>query len=216
MISSDSAEVWLYGSHARGDSDELSDVDLLVISDEFIADDLLLYSTPASVSRYSWREVEHMVEYGSLFLVHVRMEGKPLVETSDRKFWSLLRSMPPYMRANQELESFETVVADVSKSLQGDHSPPFELAVLGTAARHAAILGCYLLGTPVFSRREPFKKLLPCLNYDAADVAEFEGLYDFRVYENRGEIPPLVASSESAQIWVPRVRELIRRVKGIL
>jgi hypothetical protein len=217
MIASE-REIWLYGSAARGDSDDLSDVDLLLIDDD---DDegapLNVELSPrASITRYSWAEVEHMVSYGSLFLHHVKLEGKPVQEGSDKRFRSLLSALPAYRRAEQEMASFESVVDDVERSLNTDHSPQFELAVLATAARHAAILAAYLIGQPEFSRKRVFRHALPALRYGVDEVASFEVLYDYRVFENHQlEVTP-PPSSEDVRVAVERVRELIRRVRELV
>src|SRR5207248_2625007 len=130
-----------------------------------------------SLSRYSWDEIAAMVGYGSLFLHHLKQEGRPLTEEQPARLRELLDRLPPYKRADQELDSFSQVVADVCDAVKQDYSPQFELAVLATAARHAAILGCYLIGEPRFGRAEPFRVLLPRLGYRRAEIEDFERLY---------------------------------------
>ncbi len=207
-------EAWLYGSAARGDADELSDVDVLVVAEPAERPDVSSLKIPstASLSRYTWPEIDSMIEYGSLFLHHVKREGRPLLEEDPPRLRRLLDQLPAYARANQELDSFRQVVADVEASAKMDHSPQFEFAVLGTAARHAAILGCYFLGTPEFGRRKPFRVLLPQLGYDEHEIAGFERLYDYRVSENRGEVA-YVRAEDTVAAWVSRVRALIAKVK---
>jgi Nucleotidyltransferase domain len=210
-------EVWVYGSAARGDADDLSDFDLLVVGDAHepaFLPPAVLGARSLSVSRYEWDEIVAMVQYGSLFLHHVKQEGRPLVEGDPPRLRTLLASLPPYRRAEQELASFTQVVADVRIAIQHDYSPQFELAVLATAARHAAILGCYLLGTPRFGRHEPFRTLLPQLGYSCAEVADFERLYAYRVSENRGEVAE-VQSEDDAASWASRVGTLIGRVDAL-
>lgn len=211
-----STEVWLYGSTARGDTDDRSDVDVLVVGDPRFP--LTTVGLDASVipSSYTWREIEHMAEYGSLFLHHIRLEGRPLVETTSRRLRGLLEALPRYVRANQELDSFERVVADVGASIDRDHSPAFELAVLATAARHAAILGCYLLGEPEFGRHRAFRRLLPQLGYTPACVMWFERLYDYRVMENRGEAPATSPQSGDVRRAVSAVRKMIGKVRRLV
>jgi hypothetical protein len=77
----DGVEIWIYGSRARGDADELSDTDVLVVADP----DAQVGSVVAAltypritVSRYSWSEMESMWAYGSLYLHHLRLEGRRL------------------------------------------------------------------------------------------------------------------------------------------
>jgi len=209
-------EVWLYGSAARGDSDELSDIDLLVVGEPGEETDLskIAPADNISVSRYAWDEIDAMVGYGSLFLQHVKQEGRPLMEQQPPRLRRLLDQLPAYARADQELDSFSLVVTDVHDAAGGDYSPQFELAVLATAARHAAILGCYLIGEPHFGRSEPFRVLLPRLGFSAADIEDFQRLYRYRVSENLGEVIR-VDGRDEVLTWVARVATLIARVREL-
>jgi len=211
-------EVWLYGSSARGDNDASSDVDVLVAGELDVDIDKLCFSTDASISitRYSWRELEQMAGYGSLFLHHVRLEGRPLVETGDKRLETLLGSLGRYTRAHQELRCFSQVLGDVEQSLDGDHSVAFELSVVATAARHAAILGCYLLSQPDFGRTSAFRRLLPQIGYDSDFVESVEQLYAFRQAENAGRPSNQAATSGDVRVWISKIRELIVRVEQLV
>jgi hypothetical protein len=207
----------MYGSAARGDADDLSDIDLLVVAEPDEEIELPTAGAPresVSVSRYTWNEIAAMVGYGSLFLHHVKREGRPLAEDTPSRLRELLDQLPPYTRADQELDSFSQVVADVRAAVDDDYSPQFELAVLATAARHAAILGCYLINDPRFGRAEPFRVLLPRLGYDAAEIEDFERLYGYRVSENRDEIAQVDVRDDVAT-WIFRVSTLIAEVRSL-
>src|SRR6266436_6235567 len=96
-------EIWLYGSEARGDVDGISDFDLLLVADgEISQTDVLPGSLLAigSVSRYDWNEIEGMAEYGSLFLHHLRLEGRCLESSNTRglSLCTMLTQLPPYQR----------------------------------------------------------------------------------------------------------------------
>jgi hypothetical protein len=211
-------EVWLYGSSARGDRDAASDVDVLVAGDESV--DLNQLSLPShdrlSLTLYSWLELEQMARYGSLFLHHLRLEGVPLVESEHRRLRSLLGSLGHYDRAFQELRCFRQVLDDVETALTGDHSPAFELSVVATAARHAAILGCYLIGEPDFGRTSAFQRLLPRIGYSAGFVKEVEALYAYRQAENDGRLIATSTSSEEVRQWVMNIRVLLTQVEDLV
>ncbi|HEY6731095.1 MAG TPA: nucleotidyltransferase domain-containing protein [Solirubrobacterales bacterium] len=209
-----SAEIWLYGSAARGDQDEASDVDVLVASDRpLTADELRLpVEGPISLSRYGWRELEHMAGYGSLFLHHLKLEGRPLREQPERRLRVILSELGEYQRADLELSSFRQVLDDVEHSLEGDFSAAYELSVIATAARHAAILGCYLLGEPDFGRSSAFRALLPRLGYSTPETESFVQLYCFRRAEDWGEPVDQPDFTADVSSWVTRVRSLIDEV----
>lgn len=209
-------EVWLYGSTARGDCDSRSDVDVLVAGEDEI--ELAGLGLPAegtlSLTRYSWHEIEQMAGYGSLFLHHVRLEGEPVVESPNQRMRHILDTLPSYTRAQIELNCFRQVLDDVEYVVDGDHSPTFELSVVATAARHAAILGCYSLGEPDFGRSSAFRRLLPRLGYSPTDVEEFVHLYTFRQAENEGRILNPDVTARDVRVWVARVRRLLDQVEG--
>lgn len=152
-------EVWLYGSVARDDYTEHSDLDILVLPRGPI--DLALQSAIkglpryefCSVTSYTWDEVARMAEYGSLFLVHVREEGRLLYkEGSGSGLQAILDALPPYTRHNRELSGFSMALNDGLENLRDGGDVRFELGVAGRVIRHASILACYLAGEPKFDR----------------------------------------------------------------
>jgi hypothetical protein len=154
-------EVWLYGSRARGDADATSDTDLLVVGDD--GDDVRAVLTAvlwpsASVSFYTWSEIEAMWTYGSLFLDHIRSEARLLRPSpaDPGRLRSLLTSLPRFARARHDLEAFRRAVDEGEASLGDGGWPDLELQILATVARHAVILACHCVDEPAFGRTHPF------------------------------------------------------------
>jgi predicted nucleotidyltransferase len=75
VLDSEDSPVMLYGSHARGDSGEDSDIDLLELALEQHGHFQL---GAVSVTRYSAQQLRRMCESGSLFAFHLAVEGKIL------------------------------------------------------------------------------------------------------------------------------------------
>lgn len=211
------SELWLFGSAARGDVDDLSDVDVLVAGTPSArALDVLPYSASRlSVVRYSWDELAHMAAYGSLFLHHVRLEGKPLHPEAGPRLRALLEKLPPYHRADHELASFRLVLDDVQESLAGEPSPAFELSVIATALRHSCILGCYAMGHPTFGRRTAFHVFLERCGLGDL-VSDAERLYEFRLYEDERAVAPFGATVEDVRVWLERARIVVDAVAEAL
>jgi hypothetical protein len=207
--------VWLYGSHARGDSDAMSDLDVLVVSGDAastvdIATLIPMHLAP-SVSRYSWTEIAGMASYGSLFLHHVRLEGRPIYEdpASRGTLSSILNRMPPYQRATGDLNAFRRAVRDVRRSLSRGGSLVFEASVLATVLRHSAILGCYVGGFPAFGRAEPVSRVVTAWRLDPAIAAGFLDLYQFRIRaEGRSEHSREIAPAEVLR-WCDHIDSLL-------
>lgn len=214
--------IWLYGSHARGDADADSDVDLFVASDEDIPGHNIEaeagpLASRGSVSRYSWFEVQGMAAYGSLFLQHLRLEGRPLYESYDQRgrLAAILSMMGGYRLADRDLRGFRAVLEDVAGSLGSGGPEIFELSVLGTVLRHASILGCWLLRRPAFGRTEPVARLVASTGLASTISIGFPDLYCFRLFVDgrlpRGMLPPL----PEPVWWLRRAREVAACVEAL-
>lgn len=186
--------VWLYGSHARGDSDGISDKDVLLVCDErrspqdvsrlLTADQL----GDSSVSQYAWSEIRKMAGYGSLFLEHIRLEGVVVYESPECRglLRNILMELPSYRHAQRDVQAFLTVIADVREELLAGSPSSYELGVLGTVIRHASILGCYLIGAPCFGRTEPVKRISEACGLPGDFSCAFLELYRHRlIHEGR-------------------------------
>lgn len=208
------SELWLFGSVARGDTDDLSDVDVLVAGElePQALSDLPYPEERLSLVRYDWPELRQMARYGSLFLHHVRLEGKLLFSSHESELEALLEDLPPYGRAEQEFSTFVRVLEDVDNALSGDHSPEFELSVIATALRHSCILGCYAAGEPRFGRRSAFELFLR--RSGRGDLVEpAQALYDFRLYEDGRGTLPYRATTAEVRLWLVHTREVLALVR---
>jgi hypothetical protein len=175
--------IWLYGSHARGDADELSDVDLLAVGDVPERELQGLqerFGEKLSLSAYSWQEIAAMTDYGSIFLHHVGREGRILAQHGPRAlaFPGTLAHLPRYRYTSRDLGSFRSSVGDVRESIAAGGSPSFELSVLASTIRHSAILGCYVLGQITFGRTQSLARVIATWELDEAWVARFSELYE--------------------------------------
>jgi hypothetical protein len=216
---------WLYGSQARGDADLQSDIDVLIVGEEPISwrdapgvrravPGAFLSPEKVSPMKFTWDEIEKMADYGSLFLHHLRLEGIPLVDSSGTDLLKgVLNELPPYQRAVVELECFEAVLRDVEVSLEGDHSPTFELAVIGAALRHAFILGCYCVGRPTFSRVSPFTVLVQTLSLQSDLGEKAAALYQFRLHQQGRCAAPFAATSDDVRHWIEVASTLLAAIR---
>ena len=225
LVAESEGAVWLYGSHSRGDCDELSDLDVLHVSDYVLPQNGYRQRTgtgrKATVSWYAWTEMERMASYGSLFLHHLRLEGTIVAESAScrGRLTKVLETMGPYQLAPRDLIGFRRVLDDVIESLDdGQASLFYELSTLGTVFRHASILACALEGSYCFSRTGPVERVALTGGLPQRWVKEFVSLYNYRLFVD-GRIQECPEPSvELARAWCSRTQglleELGRRIRG--
>lgn len=103
----------LFGSLSRGDDDELSDKDIIIIDNDY---KLLKQRTKylekqgASVAAYSWSRFQSLVNKKGLFVQHLKLEARILVDREGR-FGDTLRGYIPKF-------DYENEINDNKKLLQ--------------------------------------------------------------------------------------------------
>ena len=214
--------VFLYGSYARGDADEFSDVDILAISpnkpDHDEISTLLSVSLPGplNISHYTWTEFESMGSYGSLFLHHIAVEAKVLHYEGDAKkrLSKTLDSLPAYQYANRDLNSFRSMIDDVQKGLSVGIPTGFELSVLGGIARHASILVCYLAGIPTFGRN-CIARAVEALQMPEV-LRMLQLAHSYRLYEERRCGTVIQITREDVEEVVVGLRNILDRLERLI
>lgn len=155
-----------------------------------------------------------MAKYGSLFLHHLRTEGRAIREEggAGERMREILADLPPYRLAARDIRAFQATVEDVSEGLRMGLSPAFELAVLGGVVRHASVLVCYLEGHPCFGRTSIGNA---CDHLGLGSLAhEFQRVYLFRLHQVGRCDPPFPPSYETARIWVDRLNQYLRAMRS--
>jgi len=209
--------LWLYGSEARGDSDPLSDVDVLAVGTQ---NQRIEQGLPpgAVVSRYSWTEVELMASTGSLFLLHVKTEGKCLYESRDVKgrLARLLGDLPEYKYVARDLTGFRLVADDVEESARQEEGDLyFESSLIAATIRHACILACYILRLPCFGRTEPVARAVALLQLDPQIANDFFDLYRVRLCTERSKDDGPGATWQQVRLWSSRLQKVLDELDRI-
>ncbi len=189
----------LYGSHARGEADARSDTDVLLVCDQ------------QNEADYSWSDIDRLREYGSLFLWHLHLEARILdADESGRARWgSATADLPSYGRVVEDLDAFQVVLGDVASSLrEGDTDREFEGAVLARTIRHAAILACFLLGEPNFSRYGAVDRATERYKIPTPGSRLFEELYDLVLRPGAASVPDCTMLSQWVQVGVGLVSNM--------
>ena len=210
-------EVWLYGSRARGDSDALSDTDLLVVGDSDRQVDTLVLGLDyprINVSFYTWDEIWSMRAYGSLYLHHIALEGRRLIPSTSApdRFPSLLTDIPQFARAREDMNGFQRAFRECRLSLEEGGWPDFECEVVATVVRHAAILGSYCLGQPAFGRELPLRVTGSALGFSDRELSCVIGAASaWRLRQAGPHTTPSVISE-----WLDLVGRFLKRLEEVI
>ncbi|CAO3451808.1 hypothetical protein [Azospirillum argentinense] len=154
----------LFGSTARGDSDAMSDVDVLVILANHAAKkDIVdveielrnLYGGKISISWYGEHKYRSMHSEGHLFCWHIFLESKRSMAASD--IVDELGTPRPYMSALQDIEAFIDILEGCRSSVRTcEKNATYESGVIYTCARNIAMYGSWMSGKVTFSRLSPY------------------------------------------------------------
>ena len=215
--------IWVYGSSARGDGDDLSDLDVLVVGPMRSSIVTMISRMTSgdrypSISSYSWREIRVMAGYGSLFLHHLRLEAYPLHEDDAcrGRLRQTLVEMGRYTRASKDVSAFRAVLHDVEKSLIVGDLVVFELSVLATVIRHASILGCWLLGEPRFGRIQPVEWFSSAADVlDHREFEKFPELYAYRLHFDE-RVSRLDLLEICPTVWLCRAYALVEALEEMI
>lgn len=187
--------VLLYGSRSRGDHDEFSDADALVLSERpghaslsraverLVATECGVPQELVSVSSYSFREMRRMASAGTLFARHIATESRVLVGEAAglEAFKAALALLPSKAHPVQaaDLLTYRTALRDVEEALDTalvDYQ--FELIELRTLLRHLSVLSSAADAAPTFGRSASFDLLVARYDLPVAWATEFCALFE--------------------------------------
>ncbi|MDO8259877.1 MAG: nucleotidyltransferase domain-containing protein [Candidatus Magasanikbacteria bacterium] len=157
--------VILFGSFARGDNDPESDYDLCVLTqerqshelnveqlNEIITDDRLLENNPVF---YPASAVASMLKHGSLFLWHLKQEGKVLY--GEEYFSSKIKELSLFIHHHEDIAYHKELFCDLVSSWEYLSLPnELDLSILFTIARNTCMILAHKFGKPSFGRLSSF------------------------------------------------------------
>ena len=221
--------VYLFGSFARDEGDDVSDVDLLAIVEDgqgTVPDHCVLDCVPAglngrepSISWYGKGRIRQMFEGGELFAWHLHQEAKFL--QGRENLISMLGEPSAYASAADDVFSFKEIAAGVREELLNQpQNALYELGLVYVCLRNASMAASAVLcGQPDFSRRSPYHlgsevSACPLLaeEYDIAMRARMAG--------QRGIEPPQVTLAYANSVadrafeWLGVLTQKVRQANG--
>lgn len=210
-------EIYLFGSVARGDQDEQSDVDILIVIDNCSEDDYIKYKKeyasilqiPVSwISLYREKKILKMHEKGSYFLWHLKQEGKVLY-SRENELDKLFATLPRYRGMKDDIKEYRQILDDVNEELHNVYlCIEYELSVLASLVRNTCIMLSYLNNRFDFSRNQVVKYCIDTYKIDVS-LEEYRALYQYRSYET-GKIQRVEKGKiEDINKWVKVENQLL-------
>lgn len=210
-------EIYLFGSVARGDQDEQSDVDILIVIDNCSEDDYIKYKKeyasilqiPVSwISLYREKKILKMHEKGSYFLWHLKQEGKVLY-SRENELDKLFATLPRYRGMKEDIKEYRQILDDVNEELHNVYlCIEYELSVLASLVRNTCIMLSYLNNRFDFSRNQVVKYCIDTYKIDIS-LEEYRALYQYRSYET-GKIQRVEKGKiEDINKWVKVENQLL-------
>ncbi len=165
----------LYGSHARKDHDAASDYDICVFTRERTSEELKiediaevvssLHSSNINLVTYPASAVSAMLSHGSLFLWHLKLEGKVLY--GEQYFTNKLRKLARFKTHYDDIKYHDELFNDLKKAWNVlSIVNELDLSLLFTIVRNTCMVLAHKQGRPTFGRLSSYhaaKEALPSL-----------------------------------------------------
>ncbi|KGR91884.1 hypothetical protein CD30_02970 [Ureibacillus massiliensis 4400831 = CIP 108448 = CCUG 49529] len=205
--------VIIYGSMARNEADNNSDIDIFALVEdsltefekEKVIDKIcsLISSKEVNVSLYTKEVFNKMSKDGSLFLWHLKKEGKYLFNKNNEDIFINLANFDAYQK---NMELYRDLFNSVQESFDENGINSYDLSMLFFLCRNMSILTCFRIGKPNFGRYSAYETLIKYLNYEPISYLDFIYLSKWRIDYTRGIEEELV---------YPTRDELIKIIKKI-
>jgi predicted nucleotidyltransferase len=204
--------VYLFGSTARGDNDNYSDLDILIIindcdEDTFIRTKLELakcMNIPSDwISLYKIGTIKMMHEYGSYFLWHIKMEGIKLY-SKNNAFENLLSTLTEYKKTKVDLIEYRNICDDILVSIESDDvTLSYELSILASIVRNTCIALAYINHKKEFGRISVVTVCQKIMGMNCPfSLSEYEDLYKYRIAYIRNIEMKLTPTFQLVKMWI--------------
>ncbi len=185
----------VYGSWVRGDFDENSDIDILVITEgQYSIDENKIHEIvseciqgrPIDISVYDAAKFETLLTSGSLFLHHVKDEGEIIFDRSGKGKNYLFGKLNEFKGISEDMLLYKRMYSKAVISLENNGVNYYDINILSLVARNTLILACYHQKQPKYGKWDAFHL---CKDYFDTEIQLSEKCYkellEYRNYFNR-------------------------------
>ncbi len=204
-------DLYIFGSYCRGEIDNYSDIDLLLIKD--INEDLTTFDLD-KFSIYNKKRINELWQEGNPFAWHLHLESKFIFSNTKTNYLKSLGVPNEYQNLDNDLNKFYQLYIDAKESLnQSFSSKDFDFSMIFLAIRNFA--SCYSLGylkKPNFSRNSSLQ-----LGEDSIQIlnSSYSILEKARILSTRGigsnildsEFDEVVNEMENITKWFEKLNK---------
>jgi predicted nucleotidyltransferase len=179
--------ICIFGSVLREDYDSYSDKDILIVSDNLDSiksEILILESNKWSVSKYTWKKLDYVINNKSLFVQHIKRESKILLDTDDVLKDTLSRYVP-LPSYNLQFEETKHLFLLLERISNNPIVIGWALDLLFTSFRNLSIFFLANEGIYTFSHKKIVSYLKQIKNYSYSDIEFFIDLRKYRYYYHK-------------------------------
>ncbi|HHF4806671.1 TPA: nucleotidyltransferase domain-containing protein [Haemophilus influenzae] len=199
--------IYVFGSLCRGELDNKSDIDILIISDEKFGSEYNKYSV------YSYEKIRELWLDGNPFAWHLYLESKLVFSSEENDFLRELGEPKKYSNVRNDFYKFKDIYTNSLKSLELKSNSVFNLSCIFLAIRNISTCYSLYLEKAVFSRRAMLK-ITPSINIPM-DV--IETLEKCRILSTRGvgddlnklELENVISHIDSIDKWLDKIERNI-------
>ena len=171
------------------------------------------------ISLYRNSKIYDMIDYGSYFLWHIKLEGVKIYDLENR-LENSLNNLQPYQKAKEDILEYEMIYKDIQKSLKEDSlTIDYELNLLASIIRNTAIAIAYMNDEYLFDRYQPVKYCIYNFSkYLHFDLNEYKELYNYRINYNRNNVSETKKNNLIAYslIWLDHTNDILCVAKNII
>lgn len=161
----------LFGSKARKEADDFSDVDIFILVDDVSQDRIVeiinitksnLPFSNIGISLYTISTYNKLINEGSMFLWHLKLEGKIIYKKSTLNLYNGLVTFTNFKR---NYVIYENLLEKTEISLRENGINEYDLSQLFFICRNLCLLTCFKASTPTFGRISVYDKLTDIIGF---------------------------------------------------